>query len=345
MLQVKIYDKTRNALTAFNIGEFGALTYRKTLGQIGDASFTLDINSAKVTEVNMRNYNRVEILNDGVVEWSGYIALKRVNFNQVTVQCKELIGILAKRLVPDAYTLSGNAGTAISTLLALINGVEDTGISMGVTDISTSINMTFNQQDVFTVLQNIADTVGGQFVLNENRTLDFKMTAGADVSADVTLEYNILQPAQANLTNFDVEDNGDPIVTRSFGKTNSLTSQQDDAALQTKYGIIEKFNSFTNSNTQGNLDAQASAKLTDTLYSPTLNLSPGEADAFDIGDTVAVNIQNKLISISGTFQVLEKSVKIVNKQKQISVKINQLPQDITQAIRDLQRQVNLLETV
>ncbi len=345
MLQIKIYDRTRTALTAFNLGEFGGLTYKKTLGQIGDASFNLDINNAKVTEVNMRNYNRIEILNAGVVEWSGYIVSKQINFNQVMVQCKGLIGILARRLTADNYTLSGNAGTAVGTLLAAINLTEDTGIVMGATDISTSINLTFNQQDAFSVLQKIADTVGGQFVVNDiDRTLDFKTTIGEDVSADVSLEYNIIQPQLANITNFDVQDNGDPIVSRSYGKTPTLTSMQDDAALKTKYGILEKFNSFSEANTQGILDALTLSKISDTLYSPTILLTPSDNDDFDIGDLVAVDIQNKLINIADTFQVLEKSVKIVNSQKQISVKINQLPQDITKNIRDLQRQVNILET-
>lgn len=344
MIQIKIYDKSFNPLTAFNVGEYGGLNYKKTVGQIGDASFTLDINNEKVSEPTLRNYNRIEISKDGAVEWLGYIVSKKVTFNQVSVQCKELVGILSKRLVGDNYTLSGNAGTAVGTLLALINGTEATGITMGRTDVSDTINMTFNQQDALGILQNIADSVDAQFIVNPDRTLDFYRNIGEDKSADVLLAYNILQPQLANLTAFDVEDNGESVVTRSFGKSTSLTSMQNDSALQTKYGILEAFNSFTQANTQGNLDLLTASKLTDTLFSPTLNLTPGQADDFDIGDLVAVKIKNKLIDIDDTFQILEKSVKIINGQKTISVRINELPQTIVNSIRDLQKAVNLLIT-
>ncbi len=344
MRQIKIYDREYNPLTAFNVGDYGGLTYRKTVGQIGDASFTLDINNVKVTEVNLRNYNRIAIEEDGVVKWNGYIIDKKINFNQVTVQCKELIGILGKRLVPDAYTLSGDAGVAIATLLSYINGIEDVGIIMGETDVTTSINLTFNQQDALSILKNIADTVGAQFKINDDRTLDFMMNIGEDKSSDVILAYNILQPQLANLTAFDVDDNGDNIVSRSFGKTSTLTSMQDDSGLRGKYGLLEQFNPFDQANTQGNLDALVSSKLSDTLFSPTLNLTPGQDDNFEIGDLVTVKISNKLISIDDSFQILEKSVKIVNSQKSISVKINKLPQELANIIKDLQVKVNLLET-
>lgn len=344
MIQLKIYDKSYNVLTKLNTGEFNALQYKKTMGQIGDASFILDIANSKVTDVTLRSYNRIEILDGGSILWSGYIVAKQITFNQVTVQCKELIGILAKRLTPDAYTLTGNAGTAVGTLLAMINGADDTGITMGDTDVSTSINMTFNQQEVLSVLQNIADNVGAQFRVTEDRKLIFKLSIGQDKSSSVKFEYNTIQPQQANIVKFQVEDNSDSIVTKSYGANSSLTSAQEDALLKAKYGLLEKFNSFTQANNQGNLDALTTSKIKDSLYSPSLELAPGELDNFDIGDVVSINIKNKLVLIKDTFQILEKSVKIVNSQKSISVRINELPQNITNSIRDLQRQVNLLVT-
>lgn len=344
MRQIKIYNKNYEELTALNVGEYGGLTYSKTLGQIGNSSFTLDINNLKVTEENLRNYNRVEIEDNGVKTWVGYISNKTITFNQVTVQCKELIGILGKRLVGDAYTLSGGAGIAVSTLLDYINSIEDTGIVMGNTDVLDNINMTFNQQSALEILTNIADTVQAQFILNEDRTLDFLLQVGEDKSSDVNLVYNILQPQVANLSNFNVTDDGESIVTRSYGKSDTLTSVQDDIDLKDKYGILEIFNSFTQANTQTNLDSLTQSKLSDTLYSPTLNITPNQDDNFNMGDTVKINIQNKLVNINDTFQILEKSVKIVNGQKTISVKINKLPQTIVNTIRDLQRKINLLET-
>lgn len=344
MIQIKIYDKSYTPLTILNNGEFTGLQYKKTMGQIGDASFSIDIANSKITDVTLRNYNRLEILDGGVVQWTGYITTKQITFNTVAVQCKGLVGILAKRLTPDAYVLTGNAGTAVATLLAMINAGEDTGITMGITDVSATINLTFNQQDALTALQNISDAVGAQFKINEDRTLDFKLSIGTDRSTEVKFEYNTIQPQQANILKFNVEDNGERIVSKSYGANTTLSSAQTDAILQAKYGLLEKFNSFTQANNQTNLDALTLSKIMDSLYSPSIDLIPGELDNFDVGDTVGVNIKNKLVVINGTFQILEKSVKITNSQKSISVKINELPQDITNSIRDLQRQVNLLIT-
>lgn len=344
MIQIKIYNKSFTELTAFNAGEFGGLEYQKTLGEVGDASFTLDINNAKVTTANLQNYNRVEILSDGVVEWVGYIIKKETSFTVVQVRCLELTGILKKRLVPSAYTLSGNVSTAVGTLLSDINGDDDTGITLGDTDLTDSVNLTFERQDALSVLKSLADSVGAQFRLNTDKTLDFLSAVGQDLSASVLFTYRTTIPSQANILKFDVSDDGDAIITRSIGKSDTLSSTQDDAPLQTKYGVIEEFTNFRVANTQGNLDDLTAQKNADSLFSPSIELAPTVDDNFTIGDVVSVKIKNKLIDIDDTFQVLQKSVKIVNNQKSISVKINEIPQNIVNTIGDLKRKVQLLET-
>lgn len=343
MIQLKIYDKDMGELTAFNEGEFGRLQYKKTLGEVGDASFTIDINNSKVTTLNLQNYNRMEISVDGVVEWVGYIIKKDISFTVVQIRCLELIGILKKRLVPSAYTLSGNVSTAVDTLLAQINGDDDTGITLGATDLTDSVNMTFERQDALAVLKSLADSVGAQFRLNSDRTIDFLSSVGQDLSASVLFTYRTTQPSQANILKFDVSDDGDSIVSRSIGKSDALSSTQDDAPLQTKYGVIEQFNNFRVANTQGNLDDLTADKNMDSLFSPSLDLAPTVEDNFEIGDIVSIKIKNKLVDIDNTFQVLEKSVKIVNNQKSISVKINEIPKTIVNTIGDLKSKVELLE--
>lgn len=344
MIQVKIYDKSYNPLTTFNIGEYGSLSYKKTLGQIGDASFTVDITNEKVSEVNLRSYNRVEISHEDHIEWSGYIILKKITFNTVVIQCKEIIGILAKRMVGDHDVMVGNPITNINSVLTDMNSIDNTGITLGDIDTFANINMTFNQQNILSVIQAIAEVCQAQYRVDENHKLIFKSTIGIDKSDTLKFRYNILQPQLANILNFDVEDNGDNLVSRSQGKSDPLLSTQDDASLITKYGVIEEFNTFSNANTQAILDKQTLSALSDTLYTPTITITPDQDDNFDIGDIVNIDIQNKLVSISNDFQILEKSVKIVNSQKQISIKINKLPQDITDSIKSLQRSVNLLET-
>lgn len=343
MIQIKVYDKDMGELTAFNEGEFGRLEYKKTLGEIGDASFTLDINNSKVTTLNLQNYNRIEIAVDGTVEWVGYIIKKAISFTVVQIRCLELTAILKKRLVPSAYTLTGNVSTAVASLLSTINGDDDTGITLGATDLTDSVNLTFERQDALSVLKSLADSVGAQFRLNTDRTLDFLSSVGEDLSASVLFSYKTNQPSLANILKFDVSDDGDSIISRSIGKSDTLSSTQNDATLQGKYGVVEEFTNFRVANTQGNLDDLTADKNQDSLYSPSLDLATNVEDNFTIGDIVTIKISNKLVDIDNTFQVLEKSVKIVNNQKSISVKINEIPKSIVNTIGDLKSKVSLLE--
>lgn len=325
-----------NPLTSLTERDFGGLEYMKTVSGIGDSSFVLDMNNDKVTTQNLQHYNRVKIMVDGVSEWTGYIVSKEITLNVLTVRCKSILGILKKRLTPADYTLSGAVGDCVEALLNTINGLDDTGISMGACDVSATINMTFQNTDALTVLTQIASTLGMQFEVNEDMELDFKSNIGTDVSADVELRYTTTQPQQANVLSFDVDDDGDGIVTKSYGKSDPLSSDQDDSFLQARYGVLEKFTNFRTVNGSGNLDDLTAAQNTDSLFSPTLDLSPNIADTFTIGDVVKVLIMNKLVNINATFQILQKSVKIVSKQKTISVKINSVPQSIANRIRDLE---------
>lgn len=344
MIQIKIYNKDFSEITAFNEGEFGGLEYKKGLNKIGDASFVLDISNSKVTEGSMQHYNRVQIVIDGVIEFTGLILQKNIDFNTVTVRCKELIYLLKKRVVEDNYNLSGQAGTAIETLLAYLNADDDTGIEFGGSDVTTTVNMTFNSQDAFSILDSVANSVLGQFYIDSSdNKLYFKADIGTDKSSSVVFRYNITQPQLANILRFQVDDNGEEIVTESFGKSDALTSVQDDATLKTKYGKLQVANNFAVANVQANLDGLTSFEISDSLFSPDISLSPTVADNFVVGDTVKVTINNKLVDIDDSFQVLEKNVRIVNKRKQISVKINKLPKDITTEVSKLQRKVKLLE--
>lgn len=344
MRQVRIFNKEFSQLTAFLEGEFGALSYMDALGEVGSAEFILDIANEKVTDANLRHYNRVEILEEGVVQWVGYIARKSIEFNTVRVRCRSLIGLFKKRITGSPYTLSGDAGQAVSTLLSDINSSEDTGIAFGIEDISATINMTFDSQDAFYVLTKIADVAGAQFEVDTERSLSFKSQIGEDLSESIVFRYNIAQIEQANILNFNVDDDGDEIVTKAYGKSDALTSSQEDTALKAKFGLLETFKNFRVANVQGDLDALTDSEVKDAAFSPRIELSPNIKDTFKVGDVVRVQLLNKLINIDGDFQILEKSVKVVNRQKLISVKISNLTQDVVRKMRDLESRLALLES-
>jgi hypothetical protein len=300
VIAIKVFDKSLSPLTTFLEGEFSNLSYTQTLGEIGDCSFALDFTNAKVTEANLQHYNRLQVMEDDTVLWSGFIAQKTVKFNLVEVRCKELIGILKKRLT-DSCTLNGQAGAAIGVLLGIVNSGAPSGIVMGEQDVTAAVNMTYDRQDAFSILTSIAAAVDAQFEVTTDGELNFKMQIGRDLSATVIFRYNVGQIAQANILKFEVDDSGDEIVTKAYGKSSSLGSTQTAAALQTQFGLLEAFRNFQVANTQSDLDALTASLLTGPTYSPAIDLAPSVPDNFSVGDTVRVQIANKLIALDDAY--------------------------------------------
>lgn len=344
MIVLKVYDKSFSPLIAFVEGEFSGLQYSQAIGEIGDSSFALDLSNSKVTEANLRHYNRVEVLEDGTVLWAGFIARKTVRFNIVEVRCKGLIGILKKRLVGSAYTMGGPAGQQVSALLAGLNATEDTGISFSEEDVSFVINQTFERQDALSILNSVAAAATAQFEVTSGRQLNFKTQIGRDLSGSVVLRYNVSQVAQANILKFEVDDDGDAIVTKGYGKSGALGSTQEDTTLKANFGLLETFRDFRVANLQADVDGLTRSLITGPAYSPAIDLASTVTDNFSVGDTVRVQIRNKLIDLDDAYQIMEKSVRLVGKEKFITVKVNQLSRDIMNEFKDLKTRLSLLES-
>jgi len=83
--------------------------------------------------------------------------------------------------------------------------------------------------------------------------------------------------------------------------------------------------------------------LQDTVYAPEMKLVPTVEDNFVIGDIVHIRIKNKLVDIEGDYKVLSKSVSIEGEQKLMTLKINELPQNVANDIADLRNRVEVLE--
>lgn len=343
MFVVKIYDNQFDELTEFLEGEYQNLTYDNRLGEVGSCSFLLQTKNTKVTEENIRHYNRVEVIENGFVEFVGYIVTKRVTLDIVEVRCLQLFNILKKRLYSG--TLTGNAGDAMITVLAAANATEDTGITAGDIVLSSTIDLTFDNLDVFSVLKSIAEKSSAQMLVDNDRNFNAKTTLGDDLSASVNVLYNINQPEQATLLKFEVSDDGTNIVTRAKAVSGSFTATKNDSALQSQYGILEAFSNIAVANDQDSTDDITEAQLKDANYSPRLDLNPLKANLeFNAGDKVHIDISSGLVNISGDYQVLQKSVKIQGKQKLVSITTNTLKSDIITEIRTLQKKLALIET-
>lgn len=339
---IKLYNKTFTKLAAFTEKDFTALSHRRTLGEIGDASFTLRLNNPKVTEANLQLYNRIKIVEDGVVKFTGIITQKVVKLDTTDVKCRELPYILKKRLTADEYTLSGSVNDVAAQLLEDINGDEDTGIIAGTFDGTGTVNLTFNSADAWTVLKQICDATGNQFEIKD-RTLSIAPIIGEDKSENVIFRYNVHQVASANLFSFEIEDDGEDIVTVAHGKSDTLTSDQTDSGLVGTFGTLETFKDFRVVNTQEVLDDFTSSEISDRIYSPKITLKSSVEDNFETGDIVKIKLRNSLVNINDSFQVLEKRVRYNGIQKLIEVRINDLPNYLVQKLADRDRRLELLE--
>lgn len=341
---VRISNKTFTPLATFLEGEFSNLDYRQTLGEVGDCSFVLDLSNPKVIDANLRHYNRLEVIEDGVVQWVGFIAQKTVKLSVVELKCKELIGLLKKRLVGSGYTASGAAGTAVSSLLATINAAEDTGIAFGTEDVAATVNLTFERQSAFDAIKKIADTVGAQFEITTDRKLNFKTQVGSDLSSSVVFRYNSNQVSQANILRFEVQDDGDAIITKAYGKSDSLSSSQENTSLKASFGVLEGFMDFRIANTQASLDGLTTSECQGPLFSPQIELTPTVADNFNVGDVVRIQLKNKLVDLDDSYQILEKQVRVAGSEKHITVRVNSLIQSIVFNIGDISSRLSLLES-
>lgn len=343
MKLIKIYDKDFSPLTALSEGDFSSLIYSRVLGGIGDCQFNVILAKEKITEANINLYNRIEIIEDGVVKFVGIIIHKTVNLDTALVKCLELTYILKHRLVGATYSINTNINTAVTNLLNTINGVETTGISLGTLGASGNINSTFSRADAFTILKQIIDVTENQFILSNDRKISINSMVGEDKTASVILRYDIGIISASNILTFRVEEDGENIVTKVYGESGSFTSAQTDNTLKNEYGLLEKYHDFRVANTQTVLDEFTLADIRDKIYSPTLELNPETADNFDIGDRVRIVLKNSLVDIDDSFQVLQKKVEYIGNQKKLTVQINDLPNSLAIKLADRDARLSLLE--
>lgn len=344
MKLLRIYNRTlATRLVALADPDFTGFQYRRTFGEIGDCRFIVKLSGAKVNDTTLKAYNRIRFYEDGVLKFTGVITQKQVKLDIVEVRCREQSYILKKRLVGEAYNLSGSVSDVLAQLFTDVNGVEDTGISIGSVAGTGDVNLTFNQADVWTVIKQICDSTGNQFEITPQGKLNVAAQIGVDRSASVEFRYNEKQVSSSNLLGFDVEDDAENIVTRVHGKSDAYTSTQTDVPLQSEYGMLEKYKDFRVINTQDVLDEFTAAEIADRIFSPRIALKPNILDNFSVGDLVKIKLRNPLININSSFQVLEKTVKYVGSQKLIEVRINDLPNLLVKKLADRDKRLELLE--
>ena len=347
-MKIKIYSKTYEPLTTLvqsgRDSDYNDLEYRDILHQIGDCKFTVRLDNVKTTEENLRHYNIVEVTeDDDSIRWVGVIVHRQVRFNTATITCFSMMYLLSRRITAGDISYNDTAGNVASSLLAATNGDLDTEISAGTMNDPTDVQVTFNHASVYEALKRVAEASGGQFIINGDRTLDFKQLVGTDLSSSVVIQYRVTLIASANVLNFQVEDDGKKIITNTFGESSGLTSEQEDATLAAKYGLLEKYNNFREIDDQTTLDNATTENNEDSQLSPLLKLSPKVEDNFEVGDTIKVILENRLVEINDAYQITEKRVKIKGgEQREISLRVISNTSDFFSQMREISNTVELL---
>ena len=343
MITIKIYSKSYAPIATFFQKEVDSIEYRKTLNRIGDCSFTLRIDNEKVDDTVLQHYNRVEILDDGVSKFFGYIVLKDINLDIVSIRCKSLIALWDKRIRQGEYATNGALDAVVPTLITDVNTAEDTGISEGSILVETTVNKVFNNATSLAILETLIKATGSQYEVDSTRNLNVKNQIGVDLSETVIFQYNVNQVKSSNILSFSVRDDGETIVTTAHGKSDPRTSTKEDIALKAKFGLIEKFKDFRVANSQNDLDDFTDVEVRPNSFSPDIQLNPEVADNFDVGDTVRVILNNKLIDIDTSYQILEKTVQYLGAQRRITVRISDLPTEFIEQIDEVNTRLQLLE--
>jgi hypothetical protein len=197
---------------------------------------------------------------------------------------------------------------------------------------------------VLSAIKSIKDAVDGQILVNNDRSLDFKSVVGNDLTGSVIFRFEKNNPELANILNFNVSDIGREIISKTYGKSDALTTAQENATLRGLYGLLESFENFREINDQTTLDNSAIHNNSDSELSPSIELSPAIPDNFEAGDIVAIKLDNGFVQIDGNYQIMEKAVNVINSQKLITIKINESGATFTDDIKKIKDNLNLLNT-
>lgn len=314
MIIVNIYDnqfggEENKPLVRLFERDVTGVVYENSINQVGYAQFNLSLENSKTTSDILEHYNRVEIVIDKVVKFTGYINYKRVINNTVSVRCKSLVGILQKRVLGNFFHLNGSADDFLRDLLNSVNNHQDTGIKIGKLNTGKSVNKGFQDVTILGIIQNITRTLNAQFDVNTKREFNFRQFTGEDLTKSVVFKHDYIRPETNNLATVEFEDDGEKIVTAVVSRTSDgLSSGFENTPNRQRYGLLEKFLNLSGSFSQDDLDQTTQSFLEGNIYTVSLSIRPDEPDVFDVGDFVRVFIRNRLTTIDRNYQVLKKVV-------------------------------------
>lgn len=274
------------------------LQYGWTLNDIDTAAFSIGLENPKCTPENMMHRNHVEIWDGTKCIWGGQIA--GLNFDDPTLKVN-LIDYLSllkwRRLRAKTYG-PVDYGTLMAQIIADINAISDTGVSMGSIAPGALQTTRIVQNTDFAIdkIYEFNADVNYDFDVDMDRKFNFYLRKGSD-KPKYTLEYggqadNIIEkPTLAQ----DIMSMANSIYSET--SDTCLSSLAQDSNSQALYGLMEgTYSANSGVSEQFTLDNQVNGALQRSAY-PVNSFSIKAKDSslcpFDdliVGDTVTVHL-------------------------------------------------------
>jgi len=339
--RIDIYNKDFSSqITTIVFPIIRAVTIR--LNDVTSALFEVPKTSPAANETSLQEMNKIKILRwsrdqeDHVPIWVG--AIESIKERDATWQigCIHLLDVLDQRYTGSDENVSGVAPTELYSLLSTANSNDDTGIVQGATDITDSVNFTYNRKSILDVIDEIiADEVEGEYEIDpDTLELNLMTTVGEDQSDEVVFIRNDDNPTAANISDMTIQTEGAEIYNYIIGqgKTGAgtpMTEIVSDATSIAAYGRREKVVTFDTARNNTELQSLAQAYLdahkdplidTDITPEPArtiTNIAGQEVekgynfwDDYSVGDLVSVKYITDFKEIERTERVVEVKISV-----------------------------------
>ena len=357
MYTVQIYtpDFTTLLTTMFYGQDIYNFKYASEINKPGGAGFSVNVRNVKATPSNLTMFNKVIIARDNVEIFIGYIESIQASVNIIDVVCVGMLGFFNKRLATASY--SSTVQDTVFSILTATNSLDDTGISIGTTDISQNLNnLELSRSTVLAAWQKLANLANGEIEITPAKELNFKQRLGTDNSANVLLKYVVTQINDSNLLDFEVEVQGKDMANQVTGiRDGGLTSTDSDATSIANYGLLEKAVNFSQTDNGTDLDSEVANYLDRhkiEFYAPKVVVNSERIDIanLNLGDTVRLKLDNGFMSLDINERIIKREVRVSdNLTEQLELGLmpetgNLLPSDFFNDIITLSNRVSLLES-
>jgi len=290
-----IYDKTHNKID--EISEYSSLETTWTLNGYGKSGFKISASSSKATAENLQFLNHVEIYKGGVLQWGGVIVNRTFQGADINIQCYGYMWLLSKHRMRAKTYAEMTYGNLITTVLAEVNAVADSGIILGAIEAGSlkTQRLVTNTDIVIEKLLSWVDDGNYNIEVDKDRNLNFFLRKGS-LKENYLIEYGNLDGD--NVINApDLGQSAIDMANDIYSQTDTVNQNYSDAISKGLYGLLEATFSASGSIVeQTTLNAYVAGELQRRaypLYSVNVQITDSDQcpfSDFNVGDTIPVSL-------------------------------------------------------